>query len=161
MRRIHSLLDRIEFQPLGNELEALLEETRAIARWQPEINSQMEVRERQGGYYRESDWILVLPGEPRRLRLYFIREGRYCGDFDYGGRRPQRGKLEEEIERIFFSELAREERWETQVIQSFLRQKGEQTNHIDVRQARDAAQCVLWIDRYRRDGLEEPTVFRR
>ena len=159
MHRIHARLDRIEFRPVGNALQAVLEEARAIARWKPEINTQVEVREREPEFYREADWILLLPESPSGMRLYFIKRGLYCGDFRYS-RRSQMEKLRDRIERLFFSPFSPPERWETHVVQSFIRQNGERMNHIDVLQARDAAECALWIERYRQEGLADITVFR-
>ncbi len=162
LRHIHQRLYSLDFQPLGSELEAFLEEARAIEKWRPEVNFQLEVRERQAEYYRDSDLILVLPSERKNaVRLFFMRGGKFGGDFRYSGRKDQRRKLIGEIQRLFFSELSLEERWETHVLQSFIRQNLDDTNHIDVRQAASAEQCVEWVERFRRGETDDRVVFYR
>ncbi|HEY2931760.1 MAG TPA: nucleotide excision repair endonuclease [Acidobacteriota bacterium] len=160
LARIHERLCQIEYLAVGSELEAFLEEARAIEKWKPQINTQLEVRERGSEYYRDADLVLVLPGSRKsQLHLFFVREGKFAGDSLYGGRRDQRSKLQERLRAIFFSGYSAAETWETHVLQSFIRQKLECTNHIDVRQASGAEQCVEWIERFRREP-EERVVFR-
>ena len=162
LRHIHQRLYSLDFQSLGSELEAFLEEARAIERWRPEVNFQLEVRERQAEYYRSSDLILVLPSEKKSaVRLFFMRGGKFGGDFRYSGRKDQRKKLLAAIERLYFSDFSLEERWETHVLQSFIRQNLDGTNHIDVRQAAGAEQCVEWIDRFRKSEIGDRVVFYR
>jgi hypothetical protein len=162
LRRIHERLYKIEFCCLGSELEAFLEEARAIERWKPEVNFQMEVQERQSEYYRDCDLILVLPSDKRAaVRLFFVRGGRFGGDFHYSGRKDQRKKLISKIENLFFAKALPEKRWETHVLQSFLRQNLEHTNHIDVRQATGSEQCMEWIERFRKMEGAERVVFHR
>jgi hypothetical protein len=162
LQRIHQRLYSLDFQSLGSELEAFLEEARAIERWRPEVNFQLEVRERQAEYYRASDLILVLPSEKKNaVRLFFMRGGKFGGDFRYSGRSDQRKKLIADIGRVYFSDLTLEERWETHVLQSFIRQNLDGTNHIDVRQAANAEQCVEWIDRFRKCESGDRVVFYR
>lgn len=52
-------------------------------------------------------------------------------------------------------------RIQSYILQSFLRQNLEVTNHIDVRQASGPEQSLEWIERYRKGETGGRTVFQR
>jgi len=86
-RAIPGRVHRIEVQPTGSELEAVLVEARAIARQKPAINVQRAVH-RSRNPRSTLDAVLILEPDcgPAVLRAYLIRYGRLVGRVRLGPR---------------------------------------------------------------------------
>jgi len=105
--RVQRLLDalrRIEVEPVGSDLEALLREAALIRRARPEANVQRQVHPR-GGIYRErlrSVLILEPAFKPWVLRAYLLRDGRLVGKVDIGSRGAGLKRIERLLDDSFF-----------------------------------------------------------
>jgi hypothetical protein len=94
---------RLEVEPTGSELEALLREATQIRARRPEQNVQQEVHAR---HRFEARAILILePGAaPAVLQAYLIRDGRLVGRVSIGPRGGGLGQIERLLARHFFGD---------------------------------------------------------
>jgi hypothetical protein len=102
--RVQELLDRlhrIEYDPTGSELEAILREAEQIHRDGPAANIQRHVHEGRGARLRS---ILILePAEPPHvLRAFLIHEGRLVGRVAIGPRGGGLKRIERVLDDYFF-----------------------------------------------------------
>lgn len=90
--RFLSRIHRLEHEPLGSELEALLKESRLIARKRPAANVQLAVHERGRSYGKSRRQAILLPsGSSRVVTAVFVSDGRYAGHVPIG---PRGGGME-------------------------------------------------------------------
>ncbi len=105
--RVQRLLDglhRIEVEPVGSDLEALLREAALIRQARPEANVQRQVLP-SGGTRRErlrSVLILEPAFKPWVLRAYMLRDGRLVGRVDIGSRGAGLKRIERLLDDHFF-----------------------------------------------------------
>lgn len=104
VRQLVSELHRIEIEPSGSDLEAVLRESAAIRAEQPEANVQRRVhpRSRRAGRLR-SILILEPAVPPLSLRAYLIKDGTLAGRVGIGPRGGGLTKIERILEDRFFS----------------------------------------------------------
>jgi hypothetical protein len=88
--RVQRLLDRlhrVELEPSGSDLEAVLREAAQIARRSPEYNVQRRVRSAAGRKDRLRSVLVLEPAEPPWvLRAYLLRDGRLIDRVPLGPR---------------------------------------------------------------------------
>lgn len=105
--RIRNLLEelhRIEYEPSGSDLEAVLREAAEIRKRKPARNVQRRVHPRGGVSQRLQSILILEPAEPPMvLRAYLIREGRLLDKIGIGPRGGGLNKIERILEDRFFS----------------------------------------------------------
>jgi GIY-YIG catalytic domain-containing protein len=105
--REQKLLDelyRIEYEPTGSDLEAMLREAEEIKTKNPSGNVQREVHVRRGRTARLMSILILEPAEPPHvLRAYMIRDGRLVGRARLGPRGGGLGHVQRVLEDRFFS----------------------------------------------------------
>ncbi|HXV75259.1 MAG TPA: nucleotide excision repair endonuclease [Candidatus Polarisedimenticolaceae bacterium] len=103
-RKLLAELYRIEYEPAGSELEAVLREAEQIRDDQPKSNVQREVRERHGRAARLRSILILEPAEsPNVLRAFLIRDARLVGRVGIGPRGGGLKRIERILEDYFFS----------------------------------------------------------
>jgi len=105
--RVQKLVDalyRIEYQPAGSDLEAMLREAEQIRRDRPAKNVQRNVHHHRGRAARLLSILILEPAEPPSvLRAYLIRDGRLVGRVGIGPRGGGLQRAERILEDYFFS----------------------------------------------------------
>jgi hypothetical protein len=105
--RVQKLLDalrRIEIEPVGSDLEAVLREAAAIASEAPSANVQRRVHARTWHRDRLSSILILEPAlPPLALRAYLIHEGRLLARVGIGPRGGGLRRIERILEDRFFS----------------------------------------------------------
>jgi hypothetical protein len=102
--RVQQLLDRlhrIEYDPTGSELEAILREAEQIRRDKPQSNVQRSVHEGRGARLR-SILILEPASPPHVLRAYLIHESRLVARIPLGPRGGGLKQIERALDDHFF-----------------------------------------------------------
>jgi len=105
-KRVQRLLDvvqRIEVEPSGSDLEALLREAAAIRKKNPSANVQRQLH--AGGEHRKrlrSMLLLEPASDPFVLRAFLIHEGRLVGNVGIGPRGAGLRRIERILEDHFF-----------------------------------------------------------
>jgi len=95
--KIVDAVHRIEYEPAGSDLEAVLREAEAIRNERPAANIQRQVHEREGRAKRLRSILILEPAaSPFVLRAFLIRNGRMAGRVPIG---PRGGGLKR-VERI-------------------------------------------------------------
>jgi hypothetical protein len=103
-RRLLDELYRIEFEPSGSDLEAMLREAEQIRGDRPRANVQREVHRRQGRAARLLSILILEPAEPPAvLRAYLIRDGRLVGRTGIGRRGGGLRRVQRLLDDHFFS----------------------------------------------------------
>lgn len=101
--RLLASLHRIEVEPVGSDLEALLEEARQIAEQGPDANVQRGIRARGGRADRLRSIVILEPAEPPHvLRAYFIRDGEIVDRVPLGPRGGGLRRVRRILEDRFF-----------------------------------------------------------
>ncbi len=131
LEKIH----RLEHEPLGTELEALLKEARLIGRRSPPGNVQLAVHERARSYGKARRWALLLPhSRGRKVTAVFVSEGRYVGHVAIG---PRGGGLEK-AGRLLEMAIGlrkirpRGDKRDSEVLKSWLSRHGEGMSRVDL-----------------------------
>lgn len=105
--RVQELLDelyRIEIEPAGSDLEAMLREAQQIRRRKPKRNVQRQVHARTSHDSRLSSILILEPAtSPLVLRAYLIRDGRLVGRIGIGPRGGGLKRIERLLHDQFFS----------------------------------------------------------
>ena len=103
-RKLLEELYRIEYEPSGSDLEAMLREAEEIKTRNPRGNVQREVHVRRGRAARLMSILILEPAEPPHvLRAYMIRDGRLVGRARLGPRGGGLGHVQRVLEDRFFS----------------------------------------------------------
>ncbi len=106
-RRVQKLLDavfRIEIEPVGSDLEALLREAAWIRRKKPAANVQRAVRSREDRRHRFDSMLLLEPAShPFVLRAYLLKDGVLVGNIGIGPRGAGLSRIERILTDHFFS----------------------------------------------------------
>jgi hypothetical protein len=103
VQRLLEALHRIELEPLGSDLEALLREAAHIRREKPAWNVQRKVRPRWGRRGRLSSVLILEPAvRPLSLRAYLLRDGCLVGNVGIGPRGAGLSRIERILEDHFF-----------------------------------------------------------
>lgn len=103
VERLLARLARIEVEPSGSELEAMLREAAAIRSERPSGNVQRAVHARGDRARRLRSILILEPGEGRTaLRAYLIHRGRLIGSVPVGPRGGGLRKIERLLEDRFF-----------------------------------------------------------
>lgn len=96
-------LHRIEIEPTGSDLEAVLREASQIRRRSPATNVQREIHARQGHENRLRSILILEPGMGNVvLRAYLIRDGRLVGRVGIGPRGGGLARIERILDDRFF-----------------------------------------------------------
>jgi hypothetical protein len=104
VRRLLESLHRIEIEPEGSELEALLHEAELIRTRAPRGNVQRRVRKRAGRASRVNSILILEPAAPPLvLRAYLLREGRLVDKVGIGPRGGGLQRIERLLDDHFFS----------------------------------------------------------
>ncbi len=104
VQRLLERLHRIEIEPLGSDLEAMLQEAELIKSRDPEHNVQRRIRPRTRLAARLSSILILEPAAaPLALRAYLIRNGRLLGKIGIGPRGGGLKKIERLLDDHFFS----------------------------------------------------------
>lgn len=105
--RVRALLDalhRIEVEPLGSDLEAVLQEAAQIRRREPSRNVQRKLHPRGGHEGRLRSILILEPAAPpHALRAYLLRDGRLLDRVAIGPRGGGLRRIERLLETRFFS----------------------------------------------------------
>jgi hypothetical protein len=105
--RVQALLDglhRVELEPVGSDLEAVLREAEAIVRRHPERNVQRKLRARGGREGRLRSILILEPASPPYvLWAYLLLEGRLLERVGIGRRGGGLRRVERVLESRFFS----------------------------------------------------------
>jgi hypothetical protein len=105
--RVKKLLDalhRIEYEPAGSDLEAMLREAEQIRRDEPANNVQRNVHPQAGRAARLLSMLILESAEPPSvLRAYLIRDGRLVGRVGIGPRGGGLQRVDRILEDYFFS----------------------------------------------------------
>jgi len=103
-RKLLEQLYRIEYQPAGSDLEAMLREAEQIRSDRPSANVQREIHRRRGRAARLLSILILEPAEPPAvLRAYLIRDGRLVGRTRIGPRGGGLSRVRRVLEDHFFS----------------------------------------------------------
>jgi hypothetical protein len=103
-RELLEKLHRIEYEPAGSELEAILREAEQIRRDAPSANVQRHVRERHGRAVRLRSILILEPSEPPTvLRAYLVRDARLVGRVGIGPRGGGLKRIGRILDDYFFS----------------------------------------------------------
>ncbi len=102
-REMLASLHRIEIEPTGSDLEALLREARQIRKHAPAVNVQRNTHPRSGHESRLRSILILEPGTGNVvLRAYLIRDGRLVGRVGIGPRGGGLARIERVLEDRFF-----------------------------------------------------------
>ena len=103
-RKLLAELHRIEYEPAGSDLEAMLREAEQIRSEHPRSNVQREVHLRHGRASRLLSILILEPAEPPAvLRAYLIRDCRIVGRARIGPRGGGLRHVQRVLEDHFFS----------------------------------------------------------
>lgn len=103
VQRLLDVLHRIELEPSGSDLEALLREAAAIRKRNPSANIQRQLQ--LGGEHRKrlrSILVLEPAAAPHVLRAYLVRDGRLLGNIGIGPRGSGLKRVERILEDQYF-----------------------------------------------------------
>lgn len=102
-RDMLAALHRIEIEPTGSDLEAILREAADIRRRRPSVNVQRDVHPRSGPADRLRSILILEPGTGAViLRAYMVRSGRLVGKVPIGSRGGGLKRVERILEDRFF-----------------------------------------------------------
>jgi len=104
VRRLLDKLWRIEYEPLGSDLEAMLREAARIRRDRPSANVQREVHWRGRRLSLRSLAIVEPAEEPSALRVYLVRNARLVARVAVGRRGGGLARIRGVLEERFFGE---------------------------------------------------------
>lgn len=97
-------LYRIEIEPTGSDLEAILREARRIRAEHPDANVQRRVHVRRASEDRLRSILVLEPATPPHvLRAYLIRDGRWIASVPIGPRGGGLKRIERVLEDRYFS----------------------------------------------------------
>ncbi len=158
---------RLEHEPLGSELEALLEEARLIQRGAPKGNVQVQVHERAPAYAPARRFALLLPhGDGRRVTAVIVRDGRYVGLVSIGPKGGGLASARRLLSRALSGRAPRagsagEDR-DTRILRTWLARRGETACRLDLDGFTSAAEASRALAEAVRVLLAEPEaiVFR-
>ena len=104
VQRLLDALHRIEVEPVGSDLEALLREAALIRGARPGANVQRDVRPRSGSYRERLRSVLILEPavKPWVLRAYLLHDGTLLGKVNIGSRGAGLKRIERLLDDHFF-----------------------------------------------------------
>jgi len=164
-------LARVELAEAGSELEALLEEARAIRRERPRDNVQREVHERGRTYASSGRVALLLPSAGRGgVLAIFVDAGAYAGATRLGPRGGGVARAGAILARLFRSRSRAPRRGsgavarDSELLRSWLARHGDSVTRVDLDSATDAASALVMLRRAAKSPLggdEEAAIHRQ
>ncbi|MBN1540979.1 GIY-YIG nuclease family protein [candidate division KSB1 bacterium] len=150
--KVHTLRDRlyrIETEPVGSELEALLLEQEWIENEDPPVNRQLRVRKRLHKTRQRFAQIVLLPSLCKdTVRLYLLRPPFELDTFMWAVDGSRRNELKRVLETFFFStKIAKTDTaaWRMEIATSWLSRHAETVSRIDMRLIGSAAEAVRLV----------------
>ena len=164
--RVQALLDalvRVEVEPVGSDLEAMLREARQIARARPRRNVQRRFHVRLGRSERLASVLILEPAAaPWVLRAYLLRDGCLVGRVGIGGRGGGLRRIERLLDDHFFSAESRPAELrgdpvDVEIVGRWLAAHRDEVvalDPTDLRSAREVADRLRWFLRH--GALRDP-----